>query len=375
MYDYIIVGSGFFGSICARELTDKGYKCLVLEKRNHIGGNCYTSNKDTINIHEYGPHIFHTSNEEVWKWINQFTSFNNFIFRPVANYKGEIYSLPFNMWTFNKLWNISYPYQAKKIISEQSDTIKNPTNLEEQAIKLVGRDVYEKLIKGYTTKQWKKDPKLLPASIIKRLPVRFTYDNNYFNDTYQGIPIGGYTQIFEKLLDKIEIKLDTDYLKNKEHWNKQAKKVIYTGAIDKFYNYVFGELEYKTTSFIHELYRGDNFQGTAMMNYTDIETPYTRIIEHKHFEFGTQPNTWITYEYPTEYKADFTEPMYPVNDDANNTKYQKYKELAVQEKNIIFGGRLAEYKYYDMHQVIESALNFIKKETNGYTNSNTFTTS
>jgi len=375
MYDYIIVGSGFFGSICARELTDKGYKCLVLEKRNHIGGNCYTSNKDTINIHEYGPHIFHTSNEEVWKWINQFTSFNNFIFRPVANYKGEIYSLPFNMWTFNKLWNISYPYQAKKIISEQSDTIKDPTNLEEQAIKLVGRDVYEKLIKGYTTKQWKKDPKLLPASIIKRLPVRFTYDNNYFNDTYQGIPIGGYTQIFEKLLDKIEIKLDTDYLKNKEHWNKQAKKVIYTGAIDKFYNYVFGELEYKTTSFIHELYRGDNFQGTAMMNYTDIETPYTRIIEHKHFEFGTQPNTWITYEYPTEYKADLTEPMYPVNDDVNNIKYQKYKELAVQEKNIIFGGRLAEYKYYDMHQVIESALNFIKKETNGYTNSNTFTTS
>lgn len=357
-YDYLIVGSGFFGSICAYELNKAGYKVCVIDKRKHIGGNCYTENRDDINIHIYGPHIFHTSNEEVWRWINQFVSFNNFTLRPVANYQGEIYSLPFNMWTFSKLWNIQLPIEAKAIINQQSQYIGEPTNLEEQAIKLVGTDVYEKLIKGYTTKQWKKDPKELPASIIKRLPVRFTYDNNYFNDKYQGIPIGGYTQIFEKLLEGIDIKLGVDYFKDNlpEH-----NKVIYTGPIDKFYNYQFGELEYKTTKFNHRRYDVENFQGTAMMNFTDIERPYTRIIEHKHFEFGEQPYTWITFEYPTEYKAEKTEPMYPVNDLENNTKYNKYKELADQEINIIFGGRLAEYKYYDMHQVIESALNFIKK--------------
>jgi UDP-galactopyranose mutase len=362
IYDYIIIGSGFFGSICAYELNKKGYKCLVIDKRNHIGGNCYIEDRDGINIHIYGPHIFHTSNEEVWKWINQFVSFNNFTLRPVANYKGEIYSLPFNMWTFSKLWEVNTPQEVKDMIERQSRHIIDPQNLEEQAITLVGKDVYNKLIKGYTAKQWKKDPKELPKEIIKRLPVRFTYDNNYFNDKYQGIPIGGYTQIFEKLLDRIEVKLNVDYLKEKDYWDSLATKTIYTDPIDTYYNYQFGELEYKTTKFEHTKLDIDNYQGTAMMNFTDIDVPYTRIIEHKHFEFGNQPHTWITHEYPTEYKAKITEPYYPVNDLENNNKYQQYKQLINQEKNIIFGGRLAEYKYYDMHQVIESALNFIKKE-------------
>jgi UDP-galactopyranose mutase len=375
-YNYIIVGTGFFGSICAHELTKKGYKCLVLEKRNHIGGNCYTSNRDGINVHEYGPHIFHTSNEEVWKWINQFVTFNDFTLRPVANYKGEIYSLPFNMWTFSKLWNITWPYQAKQIITEQSKHILEPNNLEEQAIKLVGTDVYEKLIKGYTAKQWRKDPKELPKEIIKRLPVRFNYDNNYFNDKYQGIPIGGYTQIFEKLLNGIEVKLGVDYLKDKEYWDAQTNKVIYTGPIDSYFNYRFGELEYKTTNFKNIfLENNPNFQGTVMMNFTEYEVPFTRIIEHKHFEDTYSRHTWITEEYPTEYKANITEPYYPVNDSINNLKYSQYKNLVDKEKNIIFGGRLAEYKYYDMHQVIESALNFIKKEINENPNSYTSTTS
>jgi UDP-galactopyranose mutase len=360
-YDYIVVGSGFFGSICAYELTKKGYKCLVLEKRNHIGGNCYTENKDGINIHTYGPHIFHTSNEEVWEWINQFVSFNNFTLRPVANYKGEIYSLPFNMWTFSKLWGVTHPNQAKRIIKKQSKKIKDPSNLEEQAVKLVGKDVYEKLIKGYTIKQWKKDPKELPKEIIKRIPVRFNYDNNYFNDKYQGIPIGGYTQIFEKLLQGINIKLEVDYLKDKKYWDSQAKKIIYTGPIDAYFNYQFGELEYKTTKFEHKKLKTDNYQGVAMMNYTDEDIPYTRCIEHKHFDDLMSPITWITWEYPTKYKAKKTEPYYPVNDNENNAKYSQYKNLVDNEENVMFGGRLAEYKYYDMHQVIESALNFIKK--------------
>lgn len=357
MYDYLIVGSGLYGSICAYELNKKGYKVCVIESRNHIGGNCYTENKDGINIHTYGPHIFHTSNEEVWKWINQFVSFNNFTLRPTANYKGEIYSLPFNMWTFNKLWDITHPYQAKAIIEEQSKEINIPTNLEEQAIKLVGRDVYEKLIKGYTEKQWRKPANELPKEIIKRLPVRFTYDNNYFNDKYQGIPIGGYTQIFEKLLEGIDVKLNTNYFTDKL---PEYKNIIYTGPIDKFYNYQFGELEYKSTFFDHRKVMTDNYQGVAMMNYTDIETPYTRIVEHKHFENVESDCTHITFEYPIEYNVNKTEPMYPVNDDLNNQKYLQYKNLADQEKNIIFGGRLAEYKYYDMHQVIESALNKMK---------------
>lgn len=353
MYDYLIVGSGFFGSICAYELNKKGYKVCVIENRNHIAGNCYTSNRDGINVHDYGPHIFHTSNEEVWKWINQFVEFNHFRLSPVANYKGELYSLPFNMWTFSQMWGVTTPDEAKALILQQNDEIAEPTNLEEQAIKFVGKDVYNKLIKGYTEKQWRKPCNELPKEIIKRLPVRFTYDNNYFNDKYQGIPIGGYTQIFEKLLEGIDVKLNTDYFNDElpEH-----NKVIYTGPIDKFYNYKFGELEYKTTRFEHNQLDTPNYQGCAIMNYTDLETPYTRTIEHKHFEFGDSDTTWVTHEYPVEYNAKTTEPYYPVNDLENNQKYDLYKILADSEKNVIFGGRLAEYKYYDMHQVIVSAL-------------------
>lgn len=356
-YDYLIVGSGFFGSICAYELNKKGYKVCVIESRNHIGGNCYTREEDNIHVHEYGPHIFHTSNEEVWNWINQFVKFNNFILTPVANYEGEIYSLPFNMWTFSKLWGVTLPEKAKKIIDEQSKEINEPTNLEEQAIKLVGKDVYEKLIKGYTEKQWRKPATELPKEIIKRLPVRFTYDNNYFNDKYQGIPIGGYTQIFKKLLDGIDVKLNTNYFTDEL---PKHNKVIYTGPIDKFYNYQFGELEYKTTIFDHYRINKENHQGCAIMNFTSKNEPYTRVIEHKHFEKIESNISWITFEYPTEYKATSTEPYYPVNDAENTEKYLKYKNLADQEENIIFGGRLAEYKYYDMHQVIESALNKVK---------------
>jgi len=359
-YDYLIVGAGFYGAICARELTNAGYTVLVIDRRNHIGGNCYTEQKDGINIHTYGPHIFHTSDEEVWNWINQYTEFNNFQLNTVANYKGEIYSLPFNMWTFSKLWNITHPNQAKEIIERQSEGIGEPTNLEEQAIKLVGIDVYEKLIKGYTTKQWKKEPKYLPKEIIKRLPVRFTYDNNYFNDKYQGIPVGGYTQIFEKLLDGIEVRLGIDYLEDVSTWNQQAGKIIYTGPIDAFYDYKFGQLEYKTVTFEHRRLETSNYQGAAVMNYTSEEIPFTRIIEHKHFDMVESNITHVTWEYPVDYKARETEAMYPVNDAENNAKYRRYRALADQESNMIFGGRLGEYKYYDMHQVIESALNKIK---------------
>lgn len=364
MYNYVIVGSGFFGSICARELTDNGYKCLVIESRNHIGGNCYTENLDNINIHKYGPHIFHTSDEDVWSWINKYTKFNNFTLRPIANYKGEIYSLPFNMWTFNKLWNVVTPQEAQEIIKKQSTHIDEPKNLEEQAIKLVGTDVYEKLIKGYTTKQWKKEPKFLPKEIIKRLPVRFTYDNNYFNDKYQGIPIGGYTKIFEKLLNGIDVELNTDFFKNKEYWESICDKIIYTGPIDRYYNYKFGELEYKTTDFKHIKKDINNYQGNVMVNYTDILIPYTRIIEHKHFENSESDVTWLTFEYPTDYNPKTTEPFYPVNDTKNNLKYLEYKKLSESQSNVMFGGRLGSYKYYDMDQVIKSALDFIKKLVN-----------
>lgn len=360
-YDYLIVGSGFFGAICAYELTKAGYKCLVIDKRAHIGGNCYTDVRDGINVHVYGPHIFHTSNQKIWEWINQFATFNSFELRPVANYKEEIYSLPFNMWTFSKLWNITHPDQAKEIIASQSAHIEEPSNLEEQAIKLVGTDVYSKLIKGYTEKQWRKPATELPKEIIKRLPVRFTYNNNYFNDTYQGIPIGGYTQIFEKLLTGIQVELNTDYLSNKQEWNSKATKVIYTGPVDSYYDYKFGPLEYKSTEFVHEKVNTGNYQGTAMMNYTDIEVEHTRCIEHKHFDYNETDTTWITKEYPVEYIPSQVEPLYPVNDSVNNNRYFKYKELVDREKNIIFGGRLAEYKYYDMHQVIESALNAVSK--------------
>jgi UDP-galactopyranose mutase len=360
IYDYLIVGSGFFGSICAYELNKIGKKVLVIDSRYHIGGNVYTEKKNDINLHVYGPHIFHTSNEEVWKWINQFANFNNFRLNVVANYKNEIYSLPFNMWTFSKMWGISHPDDAKRIIDEQSSHIEEPSNLEEQAIKLVGVDIYEKLIKGYTKKQWKKDPKNLPKEIIKRLPVRFSYDNNYFFDKYQGIPIGGYTQIFEKLLDGIDVMLNTDYFESEL---PEYNKVIYTGPIDKFFEYKYGYLEYKTTEFDNKLLQTENYQGTALMNYTDEEVPYTRVIEHKHFENVYNDKTWITYEYPKIYDPESTEPYYPVNDDTNNDIYSKYKEEADKIKDsVLFGGRLGEYKYYDMHQVIESALNFIKEE-------------
>jgi UDP-galactopyranose mutase len=360
MYNYLIVGAGLYGSICAYELTKRGNKVCVIDNRYHIGGNCHTENRDGINIHTYGPHIFHTSNEQVWKWINQFVEFNNFSYRPVANYKGEIYSLPFNMWTFNKLWNVITPEEVKEIIDSQSKDISEPKNLEEQSIKLVGKDVYEKLIKGYTEKQWRKPCDELPKEIIKRLPVRFKYDNNYFNDKYQGIPIGGYTQIFEKLLDGIDVKLGIDYFKDElpEH-----NKVIYTGPIDRFFDYKYGELEYKTTRFEHFKFDTDNHQGCAVMNYTDSDTTHTRIIEHKHFEPDVKTElTWVTWEYPIQYNANETEPYYPVNDVDNNEMYQKYKMESDKLDNIHFGGRLAEYKYYDMYQVIESALNYIKKE-------------
>jgi UDP-galactopyranose mutase len=374
VYDYLIVGSGFFGSICAHELNKTGKKVLVIDSRNHIGGNCHTENKDGINVHTYGPHVFHTSNEEVWKWINQYVKFNDFTLRPVAIYKGETYSLPFNMWTFSKLWGIAYPEEAQNIIKLQSAHIDEPKNLEEQAIKLVGTEVYEKLIKGYTKKQWRKDPKDLPKEIIKRLPVRFTYDNNYFNDKYQGIPIGGYTQIFEKLLDGIEVRLNVDYLSNKQYYDSLATKVIYTGPVDAYFDYQFGELEYKTTEFEHFYHEKDNYQGTPMMNYTDENIKWTRIIEHKHFESTNSEGTWVSFEYPVEYNRT-KEPYYPVNDEENNSKYLKYKMLASSKENIIFGGRLAEYKYYDMHQVIESALNRIKQEIYDNANSSTFTSS
>jgi len=363
MYDYLIVGSGFFGSICAHELTKTGKKVLVIDSRNHIGGNCYTENRDGINLQVYGAHIFHTSNKEVWDWINQFAEFNTYRHHVLATYDNEIYSLPFSMWTFNKLWGVNYPYEAQKIIQEQSQEIGEPSNLEEQAIKLVGKDVYEKLIKGYTHKQWMKDPKELPKEIIKRLPVRFTWDNNYFFDKYQGIPIGGYTQIFEKLLEGIDVQLNTDYFNGNL---PPHKKVIFTGPIDKFFGYKYGKLEYKTVRFEHKYLNQSNYQGVSVMNYTDYNIPYTRVIEHKHFEGVDTDSTWITHEYPTEYIADVTDPYYPVNDKENNEMFSKYKEESEKVKEcVLFGGRLGEYKYYDMHQVVESALNFIKKEING----------
>jgi UDP-galactopyranose mutase len=362
-YNYLIVGSGFFGAICAYELNKIGKRCLVLEKRPHVGGNCYTEKKDGINIHTYGPHIFHTSNDLVWKWINQFVEFNNYKHTPLANFKNEIYSLPFSMWTFSKMWGITYPAEAKKIIEKQSSKITNPVNLEEQAIKLVGKDVYYKLIKGYTEKQWKKPANELPKEIIKRLIVRFNYDNSYFNDKYQGIPIGGYTQIFEKILGGIEIRLNTDYLKNKEYWNSITEKVIYTGPIDAYFDYRFGELEYKTNRFVNKRIDTDNYQGISVMNYTEFDVPYTRTIEHKHFESSNSQVSWVTWEYPDDYVKD-KEPYYPVNDDVNNFIFEKYKKLSESSENIFFGGRLAEYKYYDMHDVIYSALTFIGRLQN-----------
>lgn len=362
MYDYLIVGAGLFGSVFAYEATKRGKNCLVVDRRSHIGGNIYCKQQDDIKIHKYGAHIFHTSNKKVWDYVNQFAEFNNYINSPVANYNGEIYNLPFNMNTFSKMWGIRTPQQAEAIINKQKQAITHePQNLEEQAISLVGTDIYTKLIKGYTEKQWGRKCTELPAFIIKRLPVRYTYDNNYFNDHYQGIPIGGYNQIIGKMLEGIDVKLNCDYNICFDKDQKIAEKVIYTGAIDEYFNYQLGHLEYRGLKFKTERLEQENYQGVAVMNFTDSKTPYTRIIEHKHFEFGKQPVTYITKEYPQDWKLG-EEAYYPVNDDKNQKLYEQYKELAAKEKNVIFGGRLGEYKYYDMDKVIESALNLAEKE-------------
>lgn len=362
MYNYLIVGSGLFGSVFARQAADAGKKVLVIDKRPNIAGNVYTEKVEGINFHKYGAHIFHTNNTEVWNYVNRFATFNRFTNSPVANYKGELYSMPFNMYTFNKMWGVVTPEEAAAKIEEQKKKITGePQNLEEQAISLVGRDIYEKLVKGYTEKQWGRDCKELPAFIIRRLPVRLTFDNNYFNALYQGIPIGGYTKLVENLLEGIEVRLNENYLKDKAKWNAMAKKVVYTGAIDAYFDYTLGNLEYRSVRFENEILDMPNFQGNAAVNYTDRETPWTRIIEHKWFEFGKDengndlPKTIISKEYSSEWKPG-DEPYYPVNDKKNGELYQKYKALAEKEENIIFGGRLGEYKYYDMDAVIASAL-------------------
>ena len=357
MYDYLVVGSGLFGSIFAYEANKKGYKCLVIDKRSHVGGNIYTEEIEGIQVHKYGAHIFHTSNKMVWEYIQQFTEFNRFTNSPIAYYKGEIFNMPFNMNTFNRLWGVVTPEEAQKKIAEQiyQSGIKEPKNLEEQAISLVGKDIYEKLIKGYTQKQWGRACNELPSFIIKRLPVRFTYDNNYFNDLYQGIPIGGYTQIIEKMLDGIEVYTNYDFFEHKEELQKMAKKIVFTGMIDQYFDYCYGELEYRSLKFEEEVLDCSNYQGNAVVNYNEYEIPYTRVIEHKHFEFGQQEKTVITREYPEKWeKGD--EPYYPMNDEKNNKLYEKYKLLADKEKDVIFGGRLGMYKYFDMHHVIEEAL-------------------
>ena len=368
MYDYLIVGSGLYGSVFAREATNKGYKCLVIDKRDNVGGNIYTEKVEGINVHKYGAHIFHTNNQNVWDYITQFATFNRFTNSPVANYKGELYSLPFNMYTFNKMWGVVTPEEASARIDEQKKEVKGePKNLEEQAISLVGRDIYEKLIKGYTEKQWGRDCVNLPTFIIKRLPVRLTFDNNYFNALYQGIPVGGYTKMIETMLNGIEVRLGKDYLKEKAKWDDMAKKIVYTGPIDAYFNYCFGPLEYRSVRFETELLDKPNFQGNAAVNYTDRETPWTRIIEHKWFEFGKDedgndlPKTVISREYSSEWQPG-DEPYYPVNDEKNGALYKQYKEMADKEKNVIFGGRLGEYKYYDMDQVIDAALERCQKE-------------
>lgn len=367
MYDYLIVGAGLFGSVFAHEAKKKGKKVLVIDKRSHIGGNIYTEDVNGIQVHKYGAHIFHTSNKEVWDYIQQFAEFNRYTNSPVAVYKGELYNMPFNMNTFNKMWGVVTPQQAQAEIDRQKAEIKGePKNLEEQAISLVGRDIYERLVKGYTEKQWGRKATELPAFIIKRLPVRLVYDNNYFNDKYQGIPVGGYTRIIEKMLDGIEVRLNTDFFKNKAELSALANKVLFTGMIDQYYNYKYGELEYRSLRFeTEDLPNISNYQGNAVVNYTEYEVPYTRIIEHKHFEFGCQGgnetnHTVITREYPAKWKKG-DEPYYPMNDSKNNELFAKYKALADKEENVIFGGRLGMYKYFDMHNVIAEALSCAKE--------------
>jgi UDP-galactopyranose mutase len=360
-YDFLIVGSGLFGAVWAHEATKLGKKCLVIDKRDHAGGNIYCENVEGINVHKYGAHIFHTNDKNIWDYVNSFVEFNRYTNSPVALHKDKLYNLPFNMNTFYQLWGVRTPEEAQAVIQEQIDKsgIKEPANLEEQAISLVGVDIYEKLIKGYTEKQWGRSATELPAFIIKRLPVRFTYDNNYFNDKYQGIPIGGYNKLVEGLLKGIEVKLNTDYFLNKDDWDALAEKVVYTGPIDQFYDYQFGQLEYRSLKFEHEHLNKENHQGNAVVNYTEREVPYTRIIEHKHFEFGTQPSTVVTKEYPEEWNLQ-KEPYYPINDTKNTATFKQYQQLSEKEQDVIFGGRLAEYRYYDMHQIIGSALSKFK---------------
>ncbi len=359
-YDYLVVGAGLFGAVFAHEAACRGKRCLVIDRRPHIGGNVYTEEIEGIQVHRYGAHIFHTSDQAVWDYVNRFAEFNNYINSPVAVYKDELYNLPFNMNTFSKMWNIRTPREAKDIIEKQIEdlAIKEPSNLEEQALSLVGRDVYEKLIKGYTEKQWGRDCRELPAFIIRRLPLRFTYDNNYFNDRYQGIPIGGYTAIVRKLLEGIEVRTGVDFLNDRAKYESLAEKIIYTGMIDEYYGYRLGALEYRSVRFETEVLDCDNYQGNAVVNYTDKAVPYTRIIEHKHFEFGRQEKTVISKEFSSEWTVG-DEPYYPVNDQKNSELYAKYQELAARESNVIFGGRLGAYKYYDMDKVIRAALDLV----------------
>lgn len=359
-YDYIIVGAGLYGSVFAHEATRRGARCLVLERRDHIGGNCYTKQVEGINVHYYGAHIFHTSDERVWNYMNQFVEFNHYVNSPIANYRGELYNLPFNMNTFCKLWpDVHTPQEAMARIWEQRAAqahITHPANLEEQALVLGGRDVYEKLVKGYSEKQWGMKATDIPAFVIRRLPFRFTFDNNYFNDPHQGIPKGGYTQLFDKLLEGVEVRLGTDFLSRREDYLRMADKVVYTGPIDAYFDFCYGHLDFRSLRFDHQLLRGvDNFQGNAVFNYTAAEVPYTRIIEHKHFEFGKQPDTVVTYEYPETWREG-AEPYYPINDDRNNALYDRYKALADKEDRVVFGGRLGEYRYYDMDKTVARVL-------------------
>ena len=357
MYDYLIVGAGLFGAVFAHEMREKGKSMLVLDKRQHVGGNVYTREVEGIQVHEYGAHIFHTNDKTVWDYVNRFAEFNRYTNSPVVNYHGELYSLPFNMYTFNKLWGVVTPQEAEAEIDRQRRAagIGEPKNLEEQAISLVGTDVYEKLVKGYTEKQWGRPCTQLPAFIIRRLPVRFTFDNNYFNARFQGIPMGGYTRMVERMLEGIQVRLGVDYLEDREAWDAQARTIVYTGPIDRFFDYCYGPLQYRSVRFETEVLDTPNYQGNAVVNYTDRETPYTRVIEHKHFEFGTQPKTVVSREYSSEWKPG-DEPYYPVNDERNKELYLKYRALADQKPQVIFGGRLGEYKYYDMDTVIARAL-------------------
>ncbi len=363
-YNYLIIGSGLFGSVFAYEMHLRGKRCLVLEKRQHIGGNIYTEKREDIQVHVYGAHIFHTSNKQIWDYINHFATFNRFTNAPLAYYQDQLFNLPFNMNTFYQLWGVKTPEEAQIKIKEQCTKyshITNPKNLEEQALVLAGRDIYEKLIKGYTEKQWGRPATEIPAFIIRRLPFRFTFDNNYFNDIYQGIPIGGYTQIITKMLDGIDVKMNTDYLKNRQYWNNQAEKIIYTGKIDELFDYCYGHLDYRSLRFEHEVLNIPNYQGNAVVNFTDSYIPYTRIIEHKHFEFGQQAKTIITREYPIDI-SNGQEAYYPINDEYNQSLLKKYQNLAAMHQNLILGGRLAEYRYYDMHQVIEKALDTVEQQ-------------